>query len=154
MRYSYPLIFAFLLVVAMAVPHLSHAHKPEDKMTMQEVKKEVQDLMTALKGYTANQREEALAKTQDALDHLDHRIEKLETQIDKKWDTMSKTAQKEARANLKALREQRVKLAEWTGRLKSSSAEAWDHVKKGFSESYDSLNDAWKNAIEAFDAGK
>ena len=92
----------------------------------------MQDVLQALKGYTADQRDEAIQKTKTALDNLDSRIDELETNIDNNWDRMDKAAREKARANLKALHKQRTELAEWYGSLKSSSADAWEHTKKGF----------------------
>lgn len=143
---------AFFTLIGLGLD--SVAETPDDKTTMKEVKKETRDLMQALKGYTANEREEAIERTKDTLAGLDQRIEKLETRIDKKWNQMSKAARKETRENLKALRAQRLRVAEWYGRLKSSSVDAWEHVKKGFSESYDTMHDAWRKAMEAFDSSK
>ena len=94
----------------------------------------MQDVLQALQGYAADQRDEAVRKTKTALDNLDSRIDALETSIDSNWDRMDKAAREKARANLKALRKQRTELAEWYGSLKSSSADAWEHAKKGFSE--------------------
>ena len=125
-----------------------------DKTTTKEVKQEMQDLLQTLKGYAADQRDEAIQKTKTALDNLDNRIDALETRIDNAWDKMDKAAREKARANLKALRKQRTELAEWYGSLKSSSADAWEQIKKGFSDAYTALYDAWEKAENEFDSGK
>lgn len=52
---------------------------------------------------------------------------------------------------MKALRKQRNDLAEWSGRMRESSAEAWDHVKQGFVESYRALADAFAKAENKFE---
>ena len=112
----------------------------EDKTS---IKQETQDLLQALGAYAADQREEAVEKTQTALDKLDKRIDALETRIESNWDQMDKDAREKARANLKALREQQTEVAEWYSRLKTSSADTWEHTKKGFSNAYKNLSDAW-----------
>ncbi|GAF97344.1 unnamed protein product, partial [marine sediment metagenome] len=122
--------------------------------TMKEVKQETQDVIQALKGYSVEQRDEATKKTKTALDNLDTRIDELETRIDKSWDKMSETTRRESRESLKELRKQRVKLAEWYGSLKSSSVDAWEHVKKGFSESFKAIHNAWGKAVEEFDSNE
>jgi nitrate/TMAO reductase-like tetraheme cytochrome c subunit len=121
-----------------------------DKTTAKEVKQEMQDVLQALQGYAADQRDEAVRKTKTVLDNLDSRIDALETNIDNNWDRMDKAAREKARANLKALRKQRMELAEWYGSLKSSSADAWEHAKKGFSDAYKALSDAWEKAVNEF----
>jgi len=115
----------------------------KDTTSIKEVKKEVQDLVQALENYTVVQREEAVESTKTALDKLDKEIDSLETKIDNDWDKMNKAAREKSRSNLKALHKQRTEVAEWYGRLENSSADAWEDMKKGFSDSYKNLQDAW-----------
>lgn len=88
----------------------------------------------------------------EALEKLDGRIDTLETRIDDNWDKMDKAAREKARASLKALRNQRIQLAEWYGGLKQGSASAWEHMKTGFADAYQALNDAWGKAKIEFGA--
>jgi septal ring factor EnvC (AmiA/AmiB activator) len=124
----------------------------KDKTSIKDVKQETQDLIQALGTYTADQREEAIKRTQTALDELDKRIDALETRIDNNRDQMNKDAREKARANLKALREQRTEVAEWISKMKTSSADAWEHTKKGFSNAYKNLSDAWQKVEKEFGA--
>lgn len=126
----------------------------EDKTSIKEVKQETQELIQALGTYTADQRDEAIERTKTALDELDKRIDALETRIDNNWDQMNKAAREKARANLKALRKQRTEVAEWYGRLETSSADAWEHTKKGFSDAYKNLSDAWETSEKEFGTNK
>ena len=126
--------------------------KSEDKTSIKDVKQETQDLIQALGAYTADQREEAIERTQTALDELDKRIDALEKRIDNNWDQMSEDAREKARASLKALQEQRTEVAEWTSKMKASSADAWEHTKKGFSDAYKNLSDAWQKVENEFGA--
>ncbi|MFQ5597195.1 MAG: hypothetical protein ACE5GK_04015 [Nitrospiria bacterium] len=152
-RAAASLPFAWVLsLILIGFFHRSFAQTSTDKTTMEDVRKEVHDLIEVLKGYTAEERKEAIEKTESALDRLDNRIDALESHIENRWDQMSREARREARTQLKALRKQRLRLAEWLGRLKSSSADAWEHVKKGFSDAYDTMHEAWRKAMEAFDA--
>lgn len=86
--------------------------------------------------------------------NLDKRIEELEARVDESWGKMDKAAREKARANLKALRKQRTQVAEWYGSLKSSTGDAWEHMKKGFSDAYKALNDAWEKSEKEFESGK
>jgi hypothetical protein len=56
---------------------------------------------------------------------------------------MSEAARNEARENLKTVRKQRNQVAQWYGSMKTSSANSWDQMKKGFLDSYKTLEDAW-----------
>ena len=140
----------FLLIVGLAISPLSYAEEPDDTPSLQEIKKEAQDLVRALSSYTADQRDQAIQKTRAALDNLDNRIDELETRIDKSWDKMDQAAREKARAGLKSLRQQRTQAAEWYGSLKNSSASAWGHMKQGFSSAYMDLHDAWEKSEKEF----
>jgi hypothetical protein len=76
----------------------------------------------------------------------------LESRVDNEWDQMTQTAREKARANLKTLRQQRNELAEWYGSFKNSSAGAWEQMKKGFSDAYQAMSDAWEKAQSEFDS--
>jgi len=47
-------------------------------------------------------------------------------------------------------RKQRNQVAEWYGSMETSSAGAWDHMRKGFSDAYKVLEDAREKAENEF----
>jgi hypothetical protein len=147
------MLTAMLLIVLISCTDSSEDKKAisEDKTSIKEVKQETQDLIQTLGSYTADQRDEAIVKTKMAVDELDKRIDALETRIDNNWDHMNKAAREKALANMKELRKQRTEVAEWYGRLETSSADAWEHMKKGFSDAYKNLIDAWEESEKEFD---
>jgi TolA-binding protein len=147
-------LFMFMLIVGLGIALPDDAQTSSEKTSMEEVKQEAQDLIQALKNYTADQRDEAVQKTKSALQTLDKRIDALETRIDNNWDNMNKAAREKARANLKALHKQRTKVAELYGSMKSSTVSAWEHMKKGFSDAYSALYDAWEKSEKEFSTGK
>ncbi|MEE4357885.1 MAG: hypothetical protein V2I97_15565 [Desulfococcaceae bacterium] len=122
--------------------------------SIEEVKKETQDLLRTIGSYSADKRDEAVQKAKDGMNKLDKRIDALEAEIDKNWDKMNDAARRKARENLKALRKQRNQVAEWYGSMKTSSADAWEHMKKGFSDAYKALEDAWEKSEKEFNSGK
>ena len=146
--------FMFMLIVMLGITPLCYADTSSAKTSIEEVKQETQDLVQALRAYTADQRDEVIQKTKTALDNLDKRIDALETYIDKNWDKIDKTAREEARASLKALRKQRTEVAEWYGSLKGSSVDTWEKMKKGFLDAYKALNDAWEKSEKEFGSDK
>jgi len=154
MKLNGTIAFAFM-VVGMAIlagAPLCHAETDRDDTSIEDVKRETKELLQTLKAYSVEQRDEAIQKTKTALDHLDKRIDALEARIDRDWDKMDTAAREKARANLKTLREQRAQVAEWYAKLKGSSVEAWEHVKKGFSDAYRALTDAWEASEKESDA--
>ncbi|MFO7913663.1 MAG: hypothetical protein R6V15_16025 [Desulfotignum sp.] len=78
-------------------------------------------------------------------------MDALESRVDNEWDQMTQAAREKARANLKALRQQRNELAEWYVSFKNSSAGAWEQMKKGFSDAYQAMKDSWEKAKSEFD---
>lgn len=123
---------------------------PKHENKNKDIKEEVQEAAESIKQYSADQRDKAVKKAKDGLDDLDKKIDGLEEKIDRKWDQMDQTARRKSRETLKELREKRKKTAEWYGGLKHSSKEAWEETKKGFSDSYTRLQDAWKKAVKDF----
>lgn len=142
--------YLFMLIGVLGITPACYAEKQHDKASIADVKKETQDLLHALKAYSVEQRGEAVRATKTALDKLDKRIESLQTNIDDNWEKMDKASRARARASLKALREERTKVAKWYGSLKNSTAGAWGHMKKGFANAYQSLSDAWEEAVKEF----
>ena len=147
-------IFALMLIGILGVTPLCYAQTEDANTSIKQVKKETKDLLQTIGSYTADKRDEAVQKAKEGLYKLDKRINALETKIDKNWDKMNEAARKEARENLRALRKQRNQVAEWYGSMKTSSADAWDHIKTGFSDAYKALEDAWEKSEKEFGSKK
>lgn len=117
---------------------------------MKDIKQEVEELTEAIKGYSAEQRDEALRKAKKAMETLDSRIEAMERRLEREWERTDQSTREKVRASLQALRSKRNGLAEWYGGLKHSSATAWEEVKKGFLKSYRTLGEAFERAQNEF----
>mgnify|MGYP001085747996 CR=1 FL=1 len=136
------LILAGLLLMGMP----GYGQTEGSSASMEDIKKESRELLQTIRSYSADKKDEAVEKAKEGLDTLDGRIERLEARISKNWDSMSETARQQARDNLKVLRQQRNKLAEWYGSMKTGSADAWEQIKKGFSEAYRTLEESWEKS--------
>jgi hypothetical protein len=145
-------LLMFMLAGVLWISPLGFAETPDNHTSTEEVKQETQELLKALKAYGVDQRDAASRKIKTALNKLDKRIDTLEARLYNNWDKMERSAREKARANLKALRKQRTQVAEWYGSMKSSSTEAWGHMKKGFSDAYRALSDAWEKSEKEFDS--
>lgn len=121
-----------------------------DTPDLGQVKREWADTVEALKGYTAAQRDAAVARAKQTLDAMDTRIEQLESRIRQQRDKLTGSASETQEATLRALRTQRNEVAEWYGAMKHSSASAWDTVKQGFIDSYGVLSDSFSKAWSEF----
>ncbi len=115
------------------------------------VKKELSETLQAIKGFAAEQREEAVKQAKIALEEMDAAMERLEKRIDQNWEKMDQTARKKARETLTALKKKRNELAEWYGGMKHSSANAWERVKGGLLESYQTLKESFQEAEKEFE---
>jgi ElaB/YqjD/DUF883 family membrane-anchored ribosome-binding protein len=143
-------IYALMLIGIIGFTVPCYGQTEDTKTSIEEVKKETQDFLRTLGSYSIDKRDEAVQKAKEGLDKLDKRIDDLETRIDENWDKMNEAARKEARKNLRALSKQRNQLAEWYGSMKTSSTDAWDHMKKGFSDAYKAIEDAWEKSEKEF----
>jgi len=146
--------FILLILPLLASTPAQAALTAEDKASIEQVRKETADLMKSVKSYGAAQRDEAIQEIEIAIIKLDNRIDALQERIDAQWDAMTDAARQDARASLKALQKQRVELARWYGNLETSSASAWDDIKRGFSRAYSDINKAWAKAIDEFYGGE
>lgn len=142
------------LIAMLGITPLCSAETSADKTSIEEVKQEMDDLLLTLDAYTEDQKDEAISKAEKALNNLDKRIDDLEASVDERWDKMDQDARKSVRDSLKALRRQRNQVAEWYGRMKNSTGNAWEHMKKGFSDAYSSLKDAWEKSANEFGSSK
>ena len=139
------ILIAVLLLCCAAV---SVAGSQEDRPTATEVK--AAETYEVLKHYTLQQRDEAMSTAQEKMAELDVRMDKLENTLDEHWQEMSAAVQERERGTLKSLHRERQDVAEWYEGMRHSSADAWDDVKKGFAQSYDRLEDAFKDAAGNF----
>jgi len=142
---------SLLTIVLLSVaPQIHVDMHSSDKTTAQEIQQKAAETTNAIKSYTLERRDEAAKKVEAKLNSLDARIEALEARIDRNWDKMDKAARERARSTLTALHKQRIRVAEWYGSLRNSSTEAWEHMKKEFSDAYHSLRSSWEKAEKEY----
>jgi BMFP domain-containing protein YqiC len=132
----------FITAIFLAVGPVLFAAQTSAEET-KDIKEKVTEAAEAIKNYSFDQRDKAIAKAKAALADLDARIDRMESRLNKGWDQMDQSARKKAIATLTALRKQRNEVAEWYGALKHSSRNAWEDVKKGFMKSYQELREAF-----------
>jgi chromosome segregation ATPase len=118
-------------------------------VSMAELRAEVSEAMEAVKSYSAEQRDEALARADEALTELDTAIERYDAKLREDWAQMSEAAREKATTAMRELRETRNDMAEWYGALRHSADSAWDDIKSGFAAAYDELQAAWQDADDA-----
>jgi chromosome segregation ATPase len=152
MMHHISLKLAIIAAIIFCFTSIVHATSSSDTVTGEDIKKETQDLIDTIQQYSIDQRDEAIKKADQAINRIDGRIDELENRVDTNWDKMTQAARQQTRANLKELRKQRNKLAEWYGGFKNSSSDAWNQMKKGFSDAYKTISNSWEKAKNEYDA--
>jgi len=117
---------------------------------MPEVRQKVDDALDAIKSYSIDKKDQAMAKAKEVMDETDARINELEKRSAEQWQQMSEAGREKSQQALQKLRKQRNDLAEWYGGMKESSKKAWGDVKYGFIKSYHNLSDAFEKASQKF----
>lgn len=129
---------------------LSYAQSEDTDISIKEIRKETKELFNTIGNYTVDKKDETLKKAKESLNKLDERVDNLESNVDEKWDKMSDAVRMQTRENLRALRKQRNEVAQWYGNMQSSTADAWEYTKKGFSSAYKDLEKAWAKSEKEF----
>ncbi|MGD8709608.1 MAG: hypothetical protein PVF40_04410 [Ectothiorhodospiraceae bacterium] len=145
-------------VVAAAVAALfmlsaQAADSTSGKASAQDVEQQTAEAIDAIKSYSVEQRDKALAEADALMKDLDRRIDALEADLQARSEQMSESARRHTRDTMQALKAQRQELSRTYERLKSSSSGAWGEVKQGFIDSYESLRDAFVRAGREFQDG-
>ena len=131
----------FSVLVLLLVSHslaIAATHQAA-QVTVSDIRTEIDEALSAIGSYSAEQRDVAVSKAKQALEKTDIYIEQLQQQLDQDWQRMNQKTRTKAREALNTLQKQRTDLAEWYGGLKHSSAGVWDDIKEGFSKSYKEL---------------
>ena len=135
-----------LLIAGLGMTQPGYSATSGETTTAADIKQETVELLQALKAYSIEQRDLAVEQASVALDNLDQRIVTLEADMLEQWDEMDQATRAKTHQSLQALRQQRTRVAEWYGGLKSGSASAWANIKQGFSAAYEELNEAWESS--------
>lgn len=117
----------------------------------EQVRKEVGEAVDALRDYSYERRQEAIAFARRSTAELDRSIEQLQVRSDSGWSRMTSAARSRSRSSMDDLRKRRAELAEWTGGLRHGSAAAWEEVKGGFVRSYRELAQSVRKARAQMD---
>ena len=144
-------LIAALLVLISGVTYAGQTEQ-DNKTTSKDLKRETKEAIQAIKSYSYEQRDKAVKEVKSVLNDLDGRIDRMQGQIEQKWNEMDQSSRKQLSNTMKTLREKRNRLSEWYGGLQQSSAGAWNHVKEGFVEGYDSVASAFDKAQKEFDS--
>ncbi len=111
----------------------------------QRLQRQWSEFLDALAAYTAARRDEALQQARRALEALDRRIDRLRTDLQRRWPELSDQARANGRAALEELERQQAALERWFADMKRSSAAQWSEALQHFGQA---LEDAARSLEE------
>lgn len=154
-----PIILAPLALCLFCQPLVSFSSEDtnagkEESASMEKVQKEMSETMESISRYSVKQRDQAMAAAREELAELEGNIDSLQEDINGQWDQLSDAAKDQWGDTLAALQEKRIEASEWYGKVKHSSADAWDEMKQGYVAAISELKQAWKKASEEYTAEK
>ena len=116
-----------------------------------QVRRDVDQAVDAIRGYSTELREQAMANARLAAEDLDRQMARLQAQTNQRWSRMGETARTRSQATMADLRQRRNAMAEWYGGLRHGSTAAWGEVRVGFITSYHELAEALRKARAEFE---
>lgn len=142
------LCLAVLIAGWLPLAFAQETPKPVDseKQQREQVKKEVDEAVDAIRSYSIERRNEAVERAHKSLTEADRRMDRLDAQVNERWERMSTSARQRSQEAMSDLRRRRNDVAEWTGGMRHSSDDVWEDVKSGFIKSYHELADALQKA--------
>ncbi|WP_420403882.1 hypothetical protein [Nisaea sp.] len=120
-------------------------------VTAKEVRTEISESMDAIAKYTAQERKQAVAEAEAAMNKLDAEIDRRGQALRENWAEMSESARETAQEGIEELQAARNELGERYGALKAGTADAWEDLKSDFTQAWNSFSETWKSADK--DAG-
>lgn len=143
---------AALLCAWMPLALAQETPPPESKETRREqLRQEIDEAVDAIRGYSADRRDEAVARARESAEELDRRLDAFEAEMEPRWNAMSEAARARSRQAMADLRHRRNELSEWYGGMRHGSEAAWGEVKAGFVKSYRDLEEAMRKARGEFE---
>ena len=113
-----------------------------------DVKQEAGEALDAMKDFTVEQKDKAMAQGREMLDSVDRQIEKLDRKISDTAQDVSAETREDWRRQKARLIEMREEAADRLDRLGESTSEAWGDIKDGFAEAFGTLSDAVSDAVD------
>lgn len=121
----------------------------QEEVTMDKVQMKISKAFDAIANYSVDQRDEAVESISETLDEVDREIDLLEARARNKWADMSEETREQTSDALVQVRKQRNALGEKFGALQEGADSAWNDLKIGIADAWDSLKSAWQDAVGA-----
>lgn len=140
-----PAIAVTIGLLALAAPHAS-AQTPPPKTSAGEVGQKASETGQAIRDYTVEKKDEAVAHAKQATADLEAKIKDLEAQAAKQTGEIKAKSQ----AQIKDLKAKRAKASQKAADLGRATKASWEKAKEGFAEAYRDLASAYDKAAAEF----
>jgi negative regulator of genetic competence, sporulation and motility len=137
---------AFIVTGMMAITCTAAAQQSNELVTKEEVKADISEAIQAIKEYTVQEKDKALAAARDALAKLDAEIARRESALRDSWANLENDAREEYAEEVEELQAARNRLSERVGALEAGTTDAWSELKTGFVNAYDAFKARWNEA--------
>lgn len=137
-------IGTLLIGLAAAGIGMQPAHAGESS----NVKQELSETLTAIKNYSADKRDEAVAAGKEMVETLDAHIEALQDKAERTSDSATEATRAKWEETKSGLIKLREKASVQLERMRDSSAEAWSDAKDEFTDAVEKLSDSIEEAGE------
>jgi hypothetical protein len=117
-----------------------------------EVQMQVGEALDAIKDYSADKRDEAVAAGRQLMDSLDRRIEEMQARVDTASEQTSEATREKWRETKAGLIELRKNAAMRLEAMRESGSDAWSKAKQDFSDSVETLGQSIEDAGEGLDS--
>ena len=114
--------------------------------TSKDVGQKASETGQAIKDYTVEKKDEAVAHAKRATAELEAKIKELEAQASKQTGEIKARSQ----AQIKELKAKRAKAAQKAGELGRATKASWEKAKEGFADAYRDLASAYDRAAAEF----
>ena len=132
-RFALSLLTCALVLSGMSLMAAANAASDEDWLT---------ETWTSVKEFTIEQKDQAVAESQSAMDRFDEQMDMLDAEASKDSAEMSE-GWEQTKAQLADLRDNAQSKLDQFG---DATADSWDNVKQEFGDAVQKLQDAYNNA--------
>ena len=134
-----PRIFEAIVVIGLLVTAASHAPA---QTTSKDVGQKASETGQAIRDYSVEKKDEAVAHAKKITADLEAKIKDLEAQAAKQTGEVKAKSQ----AQLKELKAKRAKASRKAGELGRATKASWEKAKEGFADAYRDLASAYDRA--------
>ena len=127
---------AMLLWLPVALAQEAEPRQEKEQEQRTEVRKEVGEAVDAIRHYSIERRNDAVAVARRAMDDADQTARRLEGRLDAERERMDAAARQSSQEAMADLRREQAELAARAAGLQHASREAWGDARQQFVDSY------------------